>query len=377
MKHRLSLRWRLTIMTGILVTAACLVLTLALNFSAVRKMDELQSYTLMGLTNENGEIEAASPESIEIFPELSDQITYNKEQFVRQSICILILILLLSCSLTWFLSGNVLKPLRQLNSKIQETQAQNLSHSLPIPASKDEVSQLTASFNDMLERLNDAFTSQKQFAANAAHELRTPLAVILTRLEVTQKQGTLPPQQYDQIFSMIHTQISRLTHVVNELLQITQMNTLPRSDRVDVQALAEEVICDLAQAAQEKHLTVFQEEGAGVATGSDDLLYRAIYNLMENAIKYNKPNGRVTVAVTSTDTHVFVRIADTGPGIPNQYWNDIFTPFFRVDTSRSRAMGGAGLGLALVHRIANLHGGDVRVLESSSQGTVFLLSFSR
>ena len=234
----------------------------------------------------------------------------------------------------------------------------------------------------MLSRLDEAFTAQKQFSANAAHELRTPLAVIQTNLEVFARRETPALKDYQEIFSMLQEQTGRLSHLAEILLDMTGVQTVERSERISLAALTDEVFCDLASVAEQKDVELIQQEGDCIITGSYLLLYRAVYNLVENAIKYNHSGGKVTVnihpseEITDTSTsgnYVFLEVSDTGIGIPPEYQEKIFTPFFRVDKSRSRAMGGAGLGLALVSEIVRQHNGQVKVLESSKKGSMIAI----
>ena len=244
---------------------------------------------------------------------------------------------------------------------------------MTVPVSDDETAQLTGSFNDMLVRLSNSFEIQKQFSANAAHELRTPLAVLQTDLEVFRKKNCHDTEEYELILNRIQEQTGRLSHLISTLLDMTNLNSVPRNDSISLAALTEEVLCDLNSIADQAHITLQQKEGDQLITGSYLLLYRAVYNLVENAIKYNCPDGSVTVEIRQENQRVLLMVKDTGIGIPPEDQEKIFDPFFRVDKSRSRAMGGAGLGLALVNEIARQHGGQVKVLASSEQGSTIAL----
>ena len=283
------------------------------------------------------------------------------------------MVILLSSVCTSFLAGRALFPLRKFSDHMEKIQIQNLSEPLEIPHTEDEVARLTRSFNAMLERLGHGLTVQRQFSANAAHELRTPLAVMQTRLELLQKQKNPIPAEYKEALQMTLEQTERLSHLVEALLELTELETVQLSDHVSLSALVEEVLCDLTQVAEEQNITLIQEPGEATLTGSDLFLYRAIYNLVENAIKYNRPNGSVTVSIHSEAGWGILRISDTGIGIDKANWTSIFDPFVCVDKSRSRAMGGAGLGLALVRDIAKQHRGSVQVTQSSPYGTEILL----
>ena len=317
-----------------------------------------------------------------LFPELSDQLQLTKKLFLTKGLMVTGIIILLSSICTYFISRQALLPLRRLSQEVNQIEVQNLSEALEVPATNDEISRLTISFNKMLARLDEAFTAQKQFSANAAHELRTPLAVIQTNLEVFARRETPALKDYQEIFSMLQEQTGRLSHLAEILLDMTGVQTVERSERISLAALTDEVFCDLASVAEQKDVELIQQEGDCIITGSYLLLYRAVYNLVENAIKYNHSGGKVTVnihpseEITDTSTsvnYVFLEVSDTGIGIPPEYQEKIFTPFFRVDKSRSRAMGGAGLGLALVSEIVRQHNGQVKVLESSKKGSIIAI----
>lgn len=381
---KLSLQWRLTLVTALLVTITCILMYFFISQSAVTGMDHLQNYIVQ--INETG----SSPITFNVdptilFPDLTEQVTTTKHLFQIRSLIATILIILLSSACTYFVSRRALKPLHSLSTKIEKIQAQNLSEPLEVPDSNDEISKLTLSFNEMLSRLNDAFTAQKQFSASAAHELRTPLAVMQTNLEVFARKKEPSTDEYLELFSMIQEQTGRLSHLAEILLDMTGIQTVERSETISLAELTEEVFCDLASVAEQKQIELIQRDGDCTVTGSYLLLYRAVYNLVENAIKYNHPSGKVTVTLhpgkvildASSQPHpadcAFIEISDTGIGISPEYQEKIFAPFFRVDKSRSRAMGGAGLGLALVTEIARQHGGQVKVLESNEKGSTIAL----
>lgn len=366
---RLSLRWRLTLTTALLVAAACLLLNLLISRSAIMHIDEIGDYIV--------EIEPAGQDSLVIGmdgSDLSAQVQQAKDAFRIQSILATLVIILLGSVFTWFLAGRALAPLRKLSAHMETIQAQNLSEPLEAPGAQDEVARLTRSFNGMLDRLNQAFTAQRQFSANAAHELRTPLAVMQTSLEVLQKRERPTMEEYAGAVRMAVEQTGRLSHLVSTLLEMTELQTIQRTDQISLSALVEEVICDLTQVADERKVTLIQTPGDAEITGSDLLLYRAVYNLVENAIKYNRPGGTVTIGVRTEDNTVMLSVTDTGIGISREHWESVFEPFVRVDKSRSRAMGGAGLGLALVRDIAVQHGGTVRIVGSSDSGTEIVLT---
>lgn len=379
-----SLQWRLTLLITLLVTVTCILMYFFISNSAVTGMENLESYIVQINKTDSAPITFNVDPSI-LFPDLSNQVQATKDLFRIRSMIATGIIILLSSIGTYFISRRALTPLHDLSTKIGKIQAQNLSESLEIPDSNDEISQLTASFNKMLSRLDDAFTAQKQFSASAAHELRTPLAVMQTNLEVFARKKTPSTEEYQEIFSLIQEQTGRLSHLAEILLDMTGIQTVERSETISLAELTEEVFCDLASVAEQKQIELIQRDGDCTVTGSYLLLYRAVYNLVENAIKYNHPSGKVTVTLhpgkvildASSQPHpadcAFIEISDTGIGISPEYQEKIFAPFFRVDKSRSRAMGGAGLGLAIVTEIARQHGGQVKVLESNEKGSTIAL----
>ncbi|MBU5482022.1 sensor histidine kinase [Blautia sp. MSJ-19] len=381
---KLSLQWRLTLVITLLVSVTCILMYFFISRSAVTGMENLENY-IVQVDETGSEPITFHVDPAVLFPDLSDQVQSTKDLFRIRSIIATGIIILLSSIGTYFISRHALSPLHELSTKIEKIQAQNLSESLEIPESNDAISHLTASFNEMLSRLDDAFTAQKQFSASAAHELRTPLAVMQTNLEVFARKKEPSTEEYREIFSMVQEQTGRLSHLAEVLLDMTGIQTVERSETISLAELTEEVFCDLASVAEQKQIELIQRDGDCTVTGSYLLLYRAVYNLVENAIKYNHSSGKVTVNIhpgkavlaAASQPHpadcAFVEISDTGIGIPPEYQEKIFAPFFRVDKSRSRAMGGAGLGLALVTEIARQHGGQVKVLESNAKGSTIAL----
>lgn len=361
---KLSLQWRLTIMLVALVTASCLLLNLLISRSAVTRINEVGKYIM--------EIEPASQEDFVIDvddSELRAQIHQAQNTFRIQSVAATVIVILLGGAFTYFLAGHALTPLRTFSSYMEKLQTENLSEQLEIPKTGDEIARLTCSFNKMRNRLNQAFAAQSQFSANAAHELRTPLAVMQTKLDVLQKRKEPTQEEYKETVAMLSEQTGRLSDLVSVLLEMTELQTVQKTDVIALSALVEEVLCDLTQVADKKGVKLIQEKGDATLVGSDSLIYRAVYNLVENAIKYNRPNGAVTVGIHAENDSAVLYVKDTGTGIQPENWENIFAPFVREDKSRSRAMGGAGLGLALVRDIAGQHGGSVRVAQSSEKGT--------
>ena len=374
---RMSLQWRLTCITTLCIAIICGCLTMFVYKNGVHYIDSLQdAVESQGdeKGNKSDEIYISIPDDKwdEFADEFSVQVYNNKADYKRNSLIITVLLALLGGVVTYFISGHALRPIKEFSDKIEEVQAQNLSEPLEVPLSEDEISRLTRSFNDMLARLDNAFSAQKQFVASAAHELRTPLAVMQTNLEVFYKKPEHAPQEYDRLFTMLQEQIGRLSHLAEILLDMTGLQTVERSDTISLAALTEEVFCDLDPVAEKHQVRLIQTDGDCTVTGSYILLYRAVYNLVENAIKYNRPSGSVTVSIHSAESAV-LEVTDTGIGISPENQEKIFDPFYRVDKSRSRAMGGAGLGLALVSEIARQHNGQVKVTQSSEKGSTIAL----
>lgn len=373
-----SLQLKLTLLLSLLMIVSCVLMYFFISHSAVSGMDGLQNYMIKVDPQDGDSPITFSVDPKALFPQFEQEIQETKEDFLLRSVIATTIIILLSSVCTYFLTKKTLTPLQKLTSEVSQIQAQNLSTQLAVPNSKDEIAQLTSSFNEMLARLDNAFSTQKQFSANAAHELRTPLAVLQTNLEVFEKKQEPEMVEYRQLFTMIKEQTARLSQLVGTLLDMTNLKSVPRTDQVTLEELVDEVFCDLDPVAEKAGISIHFNDSANQdshtdVTGSYVLLYRAVYNLVENAIKYNRPHGSVSVSVKQENGQAMVLVTDTGIGISPENQKKIFDPFFRVDKSRSRAMGGAGLGLALVDSIAKEHGGTVKVLESSETGSTIAL----
>ena len=373
-----SLQLKLTLLLSLLMIVSCVLMYFFISHSAVSGMDGLQNYMIKVDPQDGDSPITFNVDPKALFPQFEQEIQETKEAFLLRSVIATTIIILLSSVCTYFLTKKALTPLQKLTSEVSQIQAQNLSTQLPVPNSKDEIAQLTSSFNEMLTRLDNAFSTQKQFSANAAHELRTPLAVLQTNLEVFEKKQEPEMIEYRQLFTMIKEQTARLSQLVGTLLDMTNLKSVPRTDQVTLEELVDEVFCDLDPVAEKAGISIDFNDSSNQdshtdVTGSYVLLYRAVYNLVENAIKYNRPHGSVSVSVKQENGQAMVLVTDTGIGISPENQKKIFDPFFRVDKSRSRAMGGAGLGLALVDSIAKEHRGTVKVLESSSAGSTIVL----
>ena len=388
-----SLQLKLTLLLSLLMIISCVLMYFFISHSAVSGMDGLQNYMIKVDPQDGDSPITFNVDPKALFPQFEQEIQETKEAFLLRSVIATTIIILLSSVCTYFLTKKALTPLQKLTSEVSQIQAQNLSTQLEVPNSKDEIAQLTSSFNEMLTRLDNAFSTQKQFSANAAHELRTPLAVLQTNLEVFEKKQEPEMVEYRQLFTMIKEQTARLSQLVGTLLDMTNLKSVPRTDQVSLEELVDEVFCDLDPVAEKAGISIHFDDSSSQdlytdvhtpdasalnnnilnITGSYVLLYRAVYNLVENAIKYNRPNGSVTVSVKEKNGQAMILVKDTGIGISPENQKKIFDPFFRVDKSRSRAMGGAGLGLALVDSIAREHGGSVKVLESNEKGSIIAL----
>ena len=388
-----SLQLKLTLLLSLLMIISCVLMYFFISHSAVSGMDGLQNYMIKVDPQDGDSPITFNVDPKALFPQFEQEIQETKEDFLLRSVIATTIIILLSSVCTYFLTKKTLTPLQKLTSEVSQIQAQNLSTQLAVPNSKDEIAQLTSSFNEMLTRLDNAFSTQKQFSANAAHELRTPLAVLQTNLEVFEKKQEPEMVEYRQLFTMIKEQTARLSQLVGTLLDMTNLKSVPRTDHVSLEELVDEVFCDLDPVAEKAGISIHFDDSSSQdlytdvhtpdasalnnnirnITGSYVLLYRAVYNLVENAIKYNRPHGSVSVSVKQENGQAMVLVTDTGIGISPENQKKIFDPFFRVDKSRSRAMGGAGLGLALVDSIAKEHGGTVKVLESSETGSTIAL----
>lgn len=373
-----SLQLKLTLLLSLLMIVSCILMYFFISRSAVSGMDGLQNYMIKVDPQDGDSPITFNVDPKALFPQFEQEIQETKEAFLLRSVIATTIIILLSSVCTYFLTKKTLTPLQKLTSEVSQIQAQNLSTQLAVPNSKDEIAQLTSSFNEMLTRLDNAFSTQKQFSANAAHELRTPLAVLQTNLEVFEKKQEPEMVEYQQLFTMIKEQTARLSQLVGTLLDMTNLKSVPRTDQIALEELVDEVFCDLDPVAEKAGISIHFDDSSSQdshtdVTGSYVLLYRAVYNLVENAIKYNRPNGSVTVSVKEKNSQVMILVKDTGIGISPENQKKIFDPFFRVDKSRSRAMGGAGLGLALVDSIAREHGGSVKVLESNEKGSIIAL----
>lgn len=380
---KMSLQWRLTCIITIYIAVICGCLTMLVYKNGVYYIDSLKE-TVDARGDENAddtdEIYISIPEdNWDAFAnDFSVQVYNNKADYRKNSLIISAVLALLGGVATYFISGHALRPIREFSDKIEEVQAQNLADSKLEENKVKELNQLSVSYNKMLGRLSDAFEIQRQFTANAAHELRTPLALMQVQLD-SYNSGQHPGSDAEtvQTIKMVTEQNDRLSKMVKTLLDMSELQTVGRDEAIMVDALVDEVLADLEPLAREKDVELTGNCEAITIVGSDILIYRLVYNLVENAIKYNHPGGQVTVNASRKEKCVCLSVADTGNGIPEELRERVFEPFFRVDKSRSRALGGVGLGLALVHEIVRVHDGNITVRSNPSGGTVFEVMFTQ
>lgn len=365
---KLSLQWRITLMTAFLTCMTCVAMNLLLSYSGRHYMDSISSHITNYGDMDQGEPDFFDPEREKLDQELTIIIHGAQESFIATNWCITAVVTLLGGVLAYFLSGRALNPLRAFTSQVEKVQPNNLSDMKMAEDVLPEFRQFSKSFNQMLDRLDEGFAAQRQFTGNAAHELRTPLALMQAQLELfsTEHPKVLP--ETADFLHLLREQTERMTQMTKTLLEMSELRTVPCNDLIEIAPMIEEIFADLTPLA-EKNGIILESTGDGTMTGSDTLIYRLLFNLTENAIRYNRPDGIVRITVTEEEKRLIIRVSDTGCGVPEQYRESIFQPFFRVDKSRSRENGGVGLGLSLVWEIVTLHGGEVRVEESSEKGT--------
>ena len=380
---RMSLQWRLTCITTLCIAIICGCLTMFVYKNGVYYIDSLQdAVESQGdeKGNKSDEIYISIPDDKwdEFADEFSVQVYNNKADYKRNSLIITVLLALLGGVVTYFISGHALRPIREFSDKIEEVQAQNLSDSRIEENNVRELNQLGISYNKMLERLSEAFEIQRQFTANAAHELRTPLALMQVQLDLY-NSASHPGNDADtlQTIKMVTEQNDKLNRMVKTLLDMSELQTVGRDDKIILDAIVEEVLADLEPLAVEKNIKLIGKCEDATMIGSDILIYRLVYNLVENAIKYNHPLGQVTVTAYQRNKHVYLSVEDTGSGIPKELRERVFEPFFRVDKSRSRELGGVGLGLALVREIVRVHDGSICIKSGKTGGTIFEVTFAQ
>ena len=371
---KLSLQWRITLMTAILIGATCIFMNVLIGYSGKHYMDSIGSYITGYGDADRAEPDFFDPEREKLDQDLTIVIHGAQESYIATNWYITVAVTLLGGLLAYFLSGHALKPLRTFTARVEKVQPNNLTDMKITEAVLPEFRQFSRSFNRMLERLDEGFTAQRQFTGNAAHELRTPLSLMQAQLELfSAEHPDVLPETAD-FLRLLREQTERMTQMTKTLLEMSELRTVSCDERIELAPMAEEIFADLAPLA-DKNGIILESTGDGVMIGSDTLIYRMLFNLTENAIRYNRRDGTVRIMITNEKDLLVIRVADTGCGIPEQYKESIFQPFFRVDKSRSRENGGVGLGLSLVWEIVALHGGEIRVEESSQKGTTIAVRF--
>lgn len=385
MIKKLSLRWRLTLIISVLLAVCCIGLTFILNFSAYRMAETIEA-TQMTPAKTVGEEETiveegiVGAEGITGYPplDMNQDVNYAEVNFRMESILYAMIIILAGGGLTYYLSGKALKPLKHLNEQVKSINAHNLSSTLDVPPTKDEIAELTGSFNNMTDQLNAAFEMQQRFSASAAHELRTPLTVLQTKVDVFKKKNEHTRAEYHTLITVIEKQTSRLRGLVGNLLDMSNMDEIIQQNNITTEDLFEDIIFELSGIAKEKNVQLSLNGDNSVIHGNIDLLYRAFYNLVENGIKYNVNGGSVTIGVSGRSAEkILITVKDTGIGISEIDKKNIFEPFYRVDKSRSREMGGAGLGLSIIETIVKKHKGTITVSDNETGGTCFTVTLNK
>ena len=365
---KLSLQWRITLMTALLIGITCVAMNYLLGCSGRHYMDSIGTSIQFSGDAAGGEPAFFDPALAEDDQELTIIIHGAQASFITTNWYITAAVMVLGGVLAYFVSGHALKPLHSFAAQVEKVEPNNLTDMKITEEVLPEFRQFSRSFNQMLDRLDEGFTAQRQFTGNAAHELRTPLALMQARIELFAAEHPSMPPETAEFLTLLREQTERLTQMTKTLLEMSALQSVPRNDRIQLAPMMEEILTDLAPLAEKNGITLTCD-GDGAMTGSDGLLYRLLFNLTENAIKYNRPGGTVRLTVQEEAARLVIRVADTGCGIPESYRESIFQPFFRVDKSRSREYGGVGLGLSLVWAIAELHGGSVCVEDSSEAGT--------
>lgn len=392
--RKLAFQWRITLMTALMIACSCFTLNILLFFSGSYYIESVGEY-MMEIDDEDflEAIESGKPneslgEDAVVF-ELSDdqyeqfqsnfsqELHDTKAGFWVKGWLLTILVTIISSVIAYFVAGYCLRPLKKLSEQTKSIHTENLANARLEETNIPEFKALAESINEMLERLQDGFKAQRQFAGNAAHELRTPLALVRTKIDLLEEEHPDMPEDMAASVSALSEQVDRLSQLVRTLLDMSELETVPRTDLIELSSLIGEVVDDLTPLAEQEGITLSHDCESVIVQGSDILLNRAIFNLVENAIKYNIPGGSVAVALKTGPSQAIIRVNDTGPGIPDCYRDSVFQPFFRIDKSRSRSLGGVGLGLSLVWEIANLHGGSVKVENTGEGGTTVALAIPK
>ena len=370
---KLSLQWRITLMTALLICSTCMAMNWLIGCSGRHYMDSIGTNLSTAIDPSEGAVEYFDPSREGLDPNLTIVIYGAQNSFTATNWYITAAVTLLGGILAYFVSGRALRPLRTFVAQVEKVQPNNLADMKITEEVLPEFRQFSDSFNQMLERLDEGFTAQRQFTGNAAHELRTPLALMQAQVELfSAEHPDVLPETAD-FLRLLREQTERMTQMTRTLLEMCGLQAVPCTDHIEIGPMIDEIFADLAPLAEKNNITL-EREGDGAMTGSDTLIYRLLFNLTENAIKYNRPGGSVRLSVTPEPEKLLIRVAATGRGIPDHFQRSVFQPFFRVDKSRSREYGGVGLGLSLVWEIVKLHGGTVCVENSSEAGTTVAVS---
>ena len=373
---KLSLQWRITLTTALLVCLTCVLMNCLIGYSGMRYMESIGNGLAAYGDIDKGEPGSFDPESVSPDQDVTIIVSDAQQSFGATNWLITVAVTLLGGVLAYFVSGRALRPLRDFAAQVEQVQPNNLAEMKISEDVLPEFKRFSASFNDMIDRLDQGFSAQKQFTGNAAHELRTPLALMQTQMELFSLEHPGATPETADFLKLLQEQTERMSQMTKTLLEMSELRSVPCNDRIELAPLVEEVFADLAPLAEQREIAL-ECAGDAVTVGSDTLLYRLVFNLVENALRYSRPGTVVSVSIDEEANRVLLRVRDRGVGIPMQYKESIFQPFFRVDKSRSREYGGVGLGLSLVWEIAALHGGTVEVEESSNEGTVMLVALPK
>ena len=358
-----SIRAQLTLLMVGLLVCCCVVLT----WLVYRSTSELLELAAANAINQGALSIVLDVDAIE-------------RSILFDALGILLFVIVAGSCVAYFLIGHYTKPVQQLSAHMKEISPNTLSDSIEIEGGGEEIQELVKSFNQMTEQLDEAFAMQRRFSASAAHELRTPIAVLRTKLDVFKKKKR-EQREYDELVDTMETYIDRLSSIITDLLEFAETSELGEAEDVSLDSVVKTVVDDLKLVAQNNMVNVQidiqpkaqSEAQAFIVKGNTNLLYRALYNLVENAIRYNHKEGSVNIALEIEGQECLVTIADTGVGIAPEQRELVFEPFYRVNKSRSREFGGAGIGLSLVKTILKRHGASITVSENNPQGSVFTI----
>ena len=358
-----SIRAQLTLLMVGLLVCCCVVLT----WLVYRSTSELLELAAANAINQGALSIVLDVDAIE-------------RSILFDALGILLVVIVAGSCVAYFLIGHYTKPVQQLSAHMKEISPNTLSDSIEIEGGGEEIQELVKSFNQMTEQLDEAFAMQRRFSASAAHELRTPIAVLRTKLDVFKKKKR-EQHEYDELVTTMETYIDRLSSIITDLLEFAETSELGEVEDVSLDSVVKTVVDDLESVAQNNMVNVQIDEQSMtqseaqtfIVKGNTNLLYRALYNLVENAIRYNNEEGSVNITLETRGQEGVIIIADTGVGIAPEQRELVFEPFYRVNKSRSREFGGAGIGLSLVKTILKRHGASITVSENSPQGSVFTI----